>query len=89
MNRLIAAVLASLTAIAMHSAEVERYQYNEYYYQRSSLFEVMPIANTDIVFVGNSLTNGGRWHEMFGDNLRVKNRGIISDVVQGLSLIHI
>ncbi len=85
MNRLIAAVLASLTAIAMHSAEVERYQYNEYYYQRSSLFEVMPIANTDIVFVGNSLTNGGRWHEMFGDNLRVKNRGIISDVVQGIA----
>ena len=60
----------------------EKYEYNEFYYQRSTLFEKLPVKSTDIVFFGDSQTNGCEWHELF-DNANVKNRGISSDVIQG------
>lgn len=82
MKRILMAVAALCGLWTMMSAQ-EKYQYNEFYYQRNSLFEVLPVSNDDIVFFGNSLTNGCEWHELF-DNPHVKNRGISSDVIQGL-----
>lgn len=58
-------------------------EYSTFYHQRASLFEELPIKKGDIVFVGNSLTNGGEWFELF-NNLKVKNRGISGDVCQGV-----
>lgn len=81
MKRIIAGVLA-LCGITMMAAD--KYEYNEFYYQRSSLFELLPITSNDIVFVGNSLTNGCEWHELF-NNANIKNRGISSDVIQGVT----
>ncbi len=49
-----------------------------YYRQRSSLFEALPVRSSDIVFVGNSITDGGEWAELF-DRHRVLNRGISGD----------
>lgn len=65
-------------------AAQEKYEYNEFYYQRSTLFEVLPVDSDDIVFLGDSQTNGCEWHEMLG-NPNVKNRGISSDVIQGFA----
>lgn len=62
----------------------EKYVYNEFYYQRATLFELLPIKSTDIVFLGDSQTNGCEWAEMLG-NPNVKNRGISSDVIQGFA----
>ena len=62
----------------------EKYEYNEFYYQRTTLFQQLPIHSTDIVFLGDSQTNGCEWHEMLG-NPNVKNRGISSDVIQGFA----
>ncbi len=52
---------------------------SKYHYQRASLFEVLPIHRSDIVFLGNSITDGGEWMELFGNNPHVKNRGISAD----------
>ena len=60
----------------------EKYEYNEFYYQRSTLFSTLTLKSTDIVFLGDSQTNGCEWHELL-DNPNVKNRGISSDVLQG------
>lgn len=81
MKHILACLLIS-GCITMFGAE--KYNYNEFYYQRASLFELLPISNNDIVFLGNSLTNGCEWHELF-NNPNIKNRGITSDVVQGLA----
>lgn len=78
--------LCSLTAVAQDTAQEAQevtHKYTDYYYQRKSLFAELPVTNNDIVFLGNSLTNGGRWHEMF-DNPNIKNRGIVGDIVQGI-----
>ena len=34
-------------------------QYSAFYYQRATLFEELPVNSKDIVFLGNSITNGG------------------------------
>ena len=51
---------------------------SEYNYQKRSLFEQLPIRGNDIVFLGNSITDGGEWAELF-NNRHVKNRGISAD----------
>ena len=78
--------ICTLSAVAQNTAQEaqdQAHKYTDYYYQRKSLFAELPITSEDIVFFGNSLTNGGRWHEMF-NNPNVKNRGIVGDIVQGL-----
>lgn len=50
----------------------------EYNYQRRSLFDVLPLHSSDIVFLGNSITDGCEWAELF-QNRHVKNRGISGD----------
>lgn len=57
--------------------------YSTFYYQRASLFETLPVASEDIIFLGNSITNGCEWAELF-DNPRVKNRGISGDITRGV-----
>ncbi len=51
---------------------------NEYNLRRRSLFEVLPVVSSDIIFLGNSLTDGCEWSELF-DNRHIKNRGISGD----------
>ena len=52
-----------------------------YHFQRKSLFDVLPVTSKDIVFLGNSITDGGEWMELF-DNKHIKNRGISADQTQ-------
>ena len=61
----------------------EAYTYDSYYYRRAALFETLPTDTTDIIMLGNSLTDGCEWHELLQDN-RIKNRGITADVVAGM-----
>ena len=78
--------ICTLSAVAQDTAQEaqdQAHKYTDYYYQRKSLFAELPVTSEDIVFFGNSLTNGGRWHEMF-NNPNIKNRGIVGDIVQGL-----
>jgi lysophospholipase L1-like esterase len=54
-----------------------------YWHQRASLFEVLPNTKNEIIFLGDSITDGNNWGEMFQD-VRVKNRGISGDVTDGI-----
>lgn len=56
---------------------------DEYWDQRSSLFEILPVNENDIVFLGNSITDGGEFSELLGMP-NIKNRGISSDVIPGV-----
>lgn len=57
--------------------------YSTFYYQRATLFETLPVTSEDIIFLGNSITNGCEWAELF-QNPHVKNRGISGDVTMGV-----
>lgn len=57
--------------------------HSAYYYQRVSLFESLPASGEDIIFLGNSITDGGEWVELFPGK-PVKNRGISGDTADGV-----
>jgi lysophospholipase L1-like esterase len=50
---------------------------------KAELFDRLPIGPADIVFIGDSLVEGGPWHELLAD-ARCKNRGIGGDTTQGV-----
>lgn len=51
--------------------------------QKCDFFAAHPIQPDDIVFLGDSLTDGARWDEIF-PHLPVKNRGINADTTLGV-----
>lgn len=53
------------------------------YVLRVTQFGHMPMLNGGIAFVGDSLTDWGRWNEMFPDQ-KVRNFGIAGDTTVGL-----
>ncbi|MGL4621995.1 MAG: GDSL-type esterase/lipase family protein, partial [Chroococcidiopsis sp.] len=54
-----------------------------YYLQRVSQFQLAPICNSDIVFLGDSITDECEWSELL-ENPHVKNRGISGDTTMGV-----
>ncbi|MCP2620024.1 GDSL-type esterase/lipase family protein [Candidatus Aminicenantes bacterium AC-334-K16] len=54
-----------------------------YWQQRASLFQVLPDTPGEIIFLGDSITDGCNWSEFFQD-WRVKNRGISGDTTDGV-----
>ena len=58
-------------------------KYGRYYDQRELLFETLPTSEKDIIFLGNSITDGGEWSELF-QNPNCKNRGISGDITLGV-----
>jgi hexosaminidase len=62
--------------------------FSTYYHQRVSFFKLMPQttlrqAQGEIIFLGNSITDGSEWAQLFND-LRMKNQGISGDVTAGV-----
>lgn len=58
--------------------------FGELYYQRASLFKELGTDSASIVFLGNSLSHGCEWHELF-DNHHVVGRGINGDTAEGIA----
>jgi lysophospholipase L1-like esterase len=54
-----------------------------YYLQKISQFQLLPISNSDIVFLGDSITDECEWAELL-ENSQIKNRGISGDTTMGI-----
>lgn len=77
---LCALILSGSVPASVQDAAAERTKYWE---QRVSLFDKLPVVPGDIVFLGNSITDGGEFNELF-DIENAKNRGISGDVIDGV-----
>jgi lysophospholipase L1-like esterase len=53
------------------------------YYRLKTLYDILPVGSHNIVFLGDSITDGGEWAEIF-ENCNVLNRGISGDRAQWL-----
>jgi lysophospholipase L1-like esterase len=53
------------------------------YLRLKSVYESMPRIDDSIVFIGDSLTRGSDWSEMF-QSLQIRNRGIGNDCAEGV-----
>lgn len=73
-----------LMAVATLSCMAQKKPVNPdvYYARRATLFDLLPVYSSDIIMLGNSLTDGAEWNELF-DNCHVKNRGIVGDIIPG------
>lgn len=76
-------LLLITTLLFLISSNAQEKKYSTFYYQRASLFEELPVGPKDIIFLGNSITNGAEWMELL-NNSHVKNRGISGDVCMGV-----
>ncbi len=72
-----------LSSFVIAQNNTEKKEYSPYYQHKKSMFESLPNSNGEIIFLGNSITDGCNWTELFSD-LRVKNRGISGDVTEGI-----
>ena len=75
-------LVATLALFTLTRIEVEKLTHH-HYLQKADFFAAHPIQRGDIVFLGDSLTDGSRWDELF-PGLPVKNRGINADTTTGV-----
>ena len=54
-----------------------------YFDTKVSYFAINSLSNYDWVFIGDSITERGQWHELFTDVI-VANRGIGHDITTGV-----
>ena len=52
-----------------------------YYLQKTTMFSKEPISEKCIIFLGNSITEGGNWNVLFL-NTKIFNRGIGGDITE-------
>lgn len=81
MKKLISLLI--VCSLAAGAVNAQKQKYSTFYYQRATLFEVLPVSHEDIIFLGNSITNGAEWSELFA-NPHIKNRGISGDTTMGV-----
>lgn len=65
-------------------AQLDDSLFSTYYRQKVSLFRSLPTHNNSIIFLGNSITDGGEWAELFNNDARIINRGISGDITAGV-----
>ncbi|MBW4570778.1 MAG: G-D-S-L family lipolytic protein [Tolypothrix carrinoi HA7290-LM1] len=58
----------------------KHFDYPPYYWHKKSQFEKLPKSESDIIMLGDSITDEGEWTELLG--LNVKNRGISGDTTE-------
>lgn len=76
-------LILTLCSMMALSLSAQQNNYTTYWNQRASLFEVLPLCSNDIVFIGNSITDGAEWFELL-NNPHIKNRGISGDISMGI-----
>jgi lysophospholipase L1-like esterase len=74
-------VVANLNATSQTSFDSSFRFY--YYDQKLTMFETMPDQKKEVVWMGDSITDGGEWSELF-PSLCTLNRGISSDNTFGM-----
>jgi len=76
------AFIVALVFIVFSRFAVERVAHN-HYAQRADFFRRYPVNEGDIVFLGDSITDGGAWEELL-PGVPLKNRGINADDTLGV-----
>src|SRR5690606_20585530 len=73
----------SITELAQIPKHLHDSLFSTYYQQRVSHFRSLPKHPNSIVFLGNSITDGAEWSELFA-NSNIINRGISGDKTAGI-----
>jgi lysophospholipase L1-like esterase len=80
---LLAVPLVYMIAVTFRPGPGQSAGANPYVYGKRSLFKILPVKNNAIIFLGDSLTDGCEWSELFGNPVII-NRGINSETTSGV-----
>lgn len=85
----IAVIALSFLVMSASAFAQQAKKYSDHYYKRTAQFEQeRPVNSSDIVMLGDSLTEGGDWATLFKDwlpaGISVVNRGIVGDDAPGI-----
>lgn len=80
---LITALLIGISASAQEAAKIDSAVRPGAYKLRLGLFKSYPNSKEDIIFLGNSITQGVDWAELL-QNKNARNRGISGDITYGV-----
>ena len=72
-----------ITILFLTTYSYSQKEYSDHYYKRVELFKNTPDTENEIIFLGNSITEGGDWKALF-PNVNAVNRGISGDVTDGI-----
>lgn len=75
--------LLILAFILSSTIGIAQKKYSTHYYNLKEIYAQSPDTQDEIIFVGNSITEGGKWTVMFPD-VNAINRGISGDVSDGI-----
>ena len=64
--------------------ETSESEFGVYYDAKMQFFENVPKDTNEVIFIGDSITEGCDWAELFG-NHKLKNRGISNDDIVGVT----
>lgn len=73
-------IVAAATA---KTNQAQGHSHSDYYYHRKAFFEQHGGHSFDAVFIGDSITDGAEWHELFPEQ-KIANRGIHGDTTDGV-----
>jgi len=84
MKRIIPIIVVLLISMVSQAQnEKAKNKYYTYWHQKETLYRSLPNRANEIIFLGNSITDGCNWSELLDDQ-RVINRGISGDIVEGI-----
>ncbi len=78
-----ALVVVGVATVTPGEGRADGFAPDAYYRLRMDLFAATPLAAGDIVFLGDSITEGAEWNELF-PGLPVRDRGISGDTTAGV-----
>jgi lysophospholipase L1-like esterase len=67
------------------AAAVDSSKFSVYWWHSKDMYDHLPDIKNEIVFLGNSITDGAEWFELLG-NKKCLNRGISADITEGILL---
>ncbi len=83
---LVVAALICLTSFVnsqTQTAATDSSKFAPYWWHSKDMYDNLPDIKNEIVFLGNSITDGAEWFELLG-NKKCINRGISADVTEGI-----
>ena len=86
---LLTALAATILSISVNAQATNQHLFDtigfipEHYAPRVAKFQAEPVVTGRIIFLGNSITEGGNWQKLTGDTTAI-NRGIGGDITFGV-----
>ncbi len=88
MRRLFLLVVTLISATSFVNSQsqatvVDSSKFAPYWWHSKDMYDHLPDIKNEIVFLGNSITDGAEWFELLG-NKKCINRGISADITEGI-----